>query len=205
MPVTIDYYMTSISPFTYLGHQTFRAIAHKHGAEVRVKPVNLGRVFENSGALPLAQRPTVRQRYRLVELQRIADYRGMPLHTKPRYWPVDPGLAEHTIIALVEAGHDPLSYMDRVLASVWANEEDIADEAILAAHLRSEGFDADAVLEQARMSETAEIRARNSEEAIAADVVGVPAFVLKGEPFWGQDRLEYLDQALASGRKPFSP
>ncbi|WEX09086.1 2-hydroxychromene-2-carboxylate isomerase [Chelativorans sp. AA-79] len=204
MPATIDYYMTSVSPFTYLGHQTFRAIAHKHGAAVNVKPVNLGPVFDNSGALPLAQRPPVRQRYRRIELQRVGDYRGLPIHVKPKFWPVDPALADHTIVALVEAGHDPLSYMERVLASVWANEEDIADPATLAVHLEAEGFDADAILEAAGKPKTAAIRDRNSQDAIAADAVGVPCWILDGEPFWGQDRLEYLDQALASGRKAFS-
>jgi 2-hydroxychromene-2-carboxylate isomerase len=204
MPATIDYYMTSVSPFTYLGHQTLRAIAHKHGASIKVRPVNLGPVFENSGTLPLAQRPLVRQRYRRIELQRVAAYRGLPIHVKPKFWPVDPTLADHTIIAVAEAGHDPLSYMERVLASVWANGEDIADPATLAFHLRAEGFDADAILEAAGDPETAEVRARNTEAAIAGDIVGVPAYVHAGEPFWGQDRLEYLDQALADGRKPFS-
>ena len=204
LPVTVDYYLTSVSPFTYLGHQTFRAIAHKHGVSVRVKPVNIGPIFENSGALPIAQRPPVRQRYRRIELQRVANYRGMPIHVKPKFWPVDPTLADHTIIALVEAGKDPLSYMDRVFASVWANEEDIADAGTLAIHLKAEGFDANAVLEMADKPEIADIRARNTQEAIAADAVGLPVWVLNGEPFWGQDRLEYLDQALADGRKAFS-
>jgi len=169
-----------------------------------VKPVNIGPIFENSGALPIAQRPPVRQRYRRIELQRVANYRGMPIHVKPKFWPVDPTLADHTIIALVETGKDPLSYMDRVFASVWANEEDIADAGTLAIHLKAEGFDADAVLEMADKPEIAEIRARNTQEAIAADAVGLPVWVLNGEPFWGQDRLEYLDQALADGRKAFS-
>jgi len=204
MPVTIDYYLTSVSPFTYLGHQTFRAIAHKHGVSVRVKPVNLGPVFENSGALPIAKRPPIRQRYRLIELQRVADYRGMPIHTKPKFWPVDPTLADHTIIAVIAAGYDPLSYMDRVFASVWANEEDIADPGTLALHLKAEGLDADAVLQKASSPEVAEIRSGNTRDAIAADAVGVPCWVLNGEAFWGQDRLEYLDQALADGRTPFS-
>lgn len=204
MPATIDYYMTCVSPFSYLGHQTFRAILKKHGAAVRVKPVNLAPIFQNSGALPPAQRPPVRQRYRLIELQRIAAYRGLPIHPKPKYWPVDPSLADHTVIALVEKGNDPLSYMERVFAAVWANEENIADPAVLGTHLQAEGFDADYILKAASNPEIAATRERNSAEAISLDVVGVPTFVLNGEPFWGQDRLEHLDQALADGRRAFS-
>ncbi|MDN2567793.1 2-hydroxychromene-2-carboxylate isomerase [Aquibium sp. A9E412] len=203
MATVIDYYMTAASPFTYLGHQPLRAVAEMHGAEIRVKPVRLADVWAVSGALPPPERPPVRQRQRLVELQRIADYRGVPINPKPKHWPVDPTLADHTIIALAEAGRDPLSFMERVLAGVWANEEDIADRDTLARFLAAEGADASAILERADSAAVAAIRARNGEEAIAADVVGVPAYVLAGEAFWGQDRVEYLDHALASGRAPF--
>lgn len=204
MPASIDYYLTSASPFVYLGHQPLRAVAQKHGATLNVKPVNLMRVWDVSGAVPPAKRPPVRQRLRLVELQRIADYRGMPINPRPKHWPVDPALADHTIIALVEAGHDPLSYMERVFAALWANEEDIADEEVLTKYLEAEGFDARAILARAHEPNAAEIRERNTNEAVEADVVGVPAYVLNGEAFWGQDRVEYLDHALATGRQPFT-
>ena len=204
MPISIDYYMTSISPFSYLGHPMLRAVAHKHGAALKVKPVNLAAIFDNSGAVFPAKRPPVRQRYRLIELQRVAGYRGLPINIQPKHWPTDPSLADHTIIALAERGHDPLSYMERVFAAVWANEKDIADRGVLSTHLRAEGFDADAIIGAAREPETAAIRARNTQEAIDAGAVGVPAYVLNGEVFWGQDRVEYLDQALATGRKAYT-
>lgn len=204
MSMTIDYYMTALSPFSYLGHRALCAVAEKHGASLAVKPVNLPAIFEHSGAVPPARRPPVRQRYRFIELQRVADYRGLPINPKPRYWPVDPSLADHTIIALIEAGHDPLDYMQRIFAALWVDEEDISDRAVLAAHLRAAGFDSETVLPAAARPETAAIRARNTEEAIAADVVGAPAYILNGEPFWGQDRIEHLDRALATGRPAFS-
>ncbi|WP_265516409.1 2-hydroxychromene-2-carboxylate isomerase [Nitratireductor luteus] len=204
MSAAVDYYVTSVSPFTYLGHQSLRAVAQKHGVTLNVKPVNLVRVWEVSGAVPPVKRPPVRQRLRLVELQRIADYRGMPINPRPKHWPVDAALADHTIIALVEAGHDPLSYMERVFAAVWANEEDVTDEEVLSKYLEAEGFDAKRILAAAHEPKAAEIRERNAQEAIEADVVGVPAFVLNGEAFWGQDRVEYLDHALATGRPPIT-
>jgi 2-hydroxychromene-2-carboxylate isomerase len=204
VPATIDYYFTSASPFTYLGHQPLRAVAEKHGAQINVKPVNLLGIWEISGAVMPAKRPPVRQRYRFVELQRIADYRGVPINPKPKYFPVNATLADCSVIALTEAGHDPLSYMERLFAGVWVNEEDIADEAVLARFLKAEGADAEAVLAAAREQQIADIRARNTEDAIAADVVGVPAYVLNGECFWGQDRVEYLDHALASARRAFT-
>lgn len=204
MPASIDYYMTTLSPFSYLGHQALRAVARKHGAKLNVKPINLMDVFATSGAVPPAKRPLVRQRYRFLELPRVGDYRGVPINPKPRYWPVDPALADQTIIALIEAGHDPLDYMEKVFAALWAKEEDIADRAVLAAHLREAGFDSETILLAAEAPKTVEIRARNTQDAIEVGAVGAPVYVLNGEVFWGQDRIEYLDHALASGRKPFS-
>ena len=64
-------------------------------------------------------------------------------------------------------------------------------------------LDAKPALEDAKSPETEAIRIRNTEEAVAADAVGVPCYVLNGEPFWGQDRIELLDRALSTGRSPF--
>lgn len=204
MPATIDYYFTSASPFTYLGHQPLRAVAEKHGARINPKPVNLLGVWEVSGAVMPAQRPPVRQRYRLIELQRVADYRGLPLNPKPKHFPVNATLADCSVIALVQSGADPMSYMERLFAGVWANEEDIADEAVLSRLLEAEGADAKAILDAARDPATAGVREANTKDAVAADAVGVPAYVLNGEVFWGQDRIEYLDHALATGRVAFT-
>jgi 2-hydroxychromene-2-carboxylate isomerase len=205
MPVTIDYFFTSISPWTYLGHDAARALAEKHGATLAVRPVNLGGMFKVSGQVALAERPAVRQRYRFIELQRFAHYRGKPMNFRPAHFPTDPTLADHTICAIVAAGGDPLDYMGAVFAAVWADEKNIAEEATLSGLLSAAGFDAAAILAKARTPEIAAIRAKNTEDAIAVDASGVPCFVLDGEPFWGQDRLDILDHALATGRSPFKP
>ena len=205
MPATIDYFLTSISPWTYLGHDAARALAAKHGAALAVRPVNLGGMFKVSGQVPLAERPAVRQRYRLIELQRFAHFRGKPLNVRPAHFPTDPTLADLTICAIVADGGDPLDYMGSVFSAVWAEEKNIADEATLAALLTEAGFDAAAILDKANTPAVAAVRAKNTEDAIAVDASGVPCFVLGGEPFWGQDRLDILDHALTTGRPPFRP
>ena len=151
MPATIDYYLTCVSPWAYLGHPAILDLAARHGATLDFKPVNLGAMFKVSGQVGVADRPLVRQRYRLIELQRHAEAR----------------------------------------------------EATLAELLSAAGFDAEAVLARARQLEIAAIRARNTEEAIAIDATGVPCYVLNGEPFWGQDRIDLLERALVTGRPPF--
>lgn len=203
MPAKLDYYLTSVSPWTYLGHAAIRDLAVKHGATLVVRPINLGDMFKVSGQVGLADRPAVRQRYRLVELQRYADWRGMKLTLKPKFFPTNPGLADHTICAILAGGGDPLDYMGSVFAAIWADERDISDEATLADLLAAAGFDAAAVLERARTPEIAAMRSKNTADAIAADATGVPCLVLNGEPFWGQDRLDMVDHALSTGRAPF--
>ncbi|WP_099867889.1 2-hydroxychromene-2-carboxylate isomerase [Pararhizobium haloflavum] len=201
----IDYYFAGISPFSYLGHRAIEAVARKHGCGIAYKPVILPELFEVSGALPPAKRPPVRQRYRLLELQRVAEMRGLPINLKPKHFPVDPALADQAVIALLDARQDPTDYMFRVFSAVWAQDENVSDPRVVERVLDESGFDGAAFLEAAQSESVAETRRQNTKEAIEADAVGVPAYVLNGEVFWGQDRIELLDRALESGRAPFHP
>lgn len=200
---TIDYYFFGASPFTYLGHGAIEAVAKKHGCGLAYKPVRLMDLWEVSGAVPPAKRPAVRQRYRFLEMQRAAEMRGLSINLKPRHFPVDPTLADQAVIAILEARHDPSGYMAAIFSAVWTRDENISDPAVIERCLSENGFDADAILHAAQSSEVAAIRDRNTKEAIDADAVGVPAYVLNGEVFWGQDRIEWIDRALETGRAPF--
>lgn len=201
----IDYYFYSASPFTYLGHDAILAVAKKHGCTVNFKPVDLFAIWAESGAVPPPKRPAVRQRMRLIELQRLALHRGLPLNRKPKFFPVDATRADCTIIAAMNTGADPHPYMSLVFKAVWVDELDIANEDTLADLLSACGLDASMILDASKKPECTAIRASNSQDAIAADAPGVPAYVLNGECFWGQDRIELLDEALTSGRAPFTP
>ncbi|MGF2735941.1 2-hydroxychromene-2-carboxylate isomerase [Marinobacter sp. DUT-1] len=194
----IDYYFTSISPFTYLGHQVFLETARKAGAEVNFKPVKLAKVFANSGAKPVPERPICRQAYRLLEIERWAKKRGLAVNLKPAHFPTDPGLADRCVIALQHTGRNPGEFVQRVLAACWAEEKNIADEAVIRDILNALDLDADGVIEAAQSTDIADQYDRNSEEAVDQGVLGAPAYVLNGEQFWGQDRIELLAETLES-------
>jgi carboxymethylenebutenolidase len=201
MSLVVDYFFAPQSPWTYLGHERLRAMAQRHGALVRVKPIDLGgQVFPVSGGLPLAQRPLQRQKYRLVELERFSKWLGMPLNLRPRFFPVA-GDAAALLIVATDLAHGADAAMDltgRVLRAVWAEERDIADAAVLAALLTEAGLPA-TLLEASRAEAARSRYDAYTQEAIAADVFGAPSYVIDGEIFWGQDRLDFVERRLAQG------
>lgn len=195
----VDYYMTPVSPFTYLGHDRLRAICTRHGAEIRLKLMDLGKVFPASGGLALKDRPPQRRAYRMLELKRWRDYLQMPLVLEPKHFPVPPHAAASAIIAVRQA-HGTAAALDVAgdcLRAVWAEEKDISDEATLADILAKRGFDAAALLAHAKGPEVAQRYAAETQQAIERGVFGSPSFVHDGELYWGQDRLDFLERALA--------
>jgi len=196
----IDYFFTSISPFSYLGHTALTEIAAKHGKAIVFRPFNLFEVWENSGAVPPAQRAAVRQRYRMVELRRVALFRDVCLNPKPKHFPTDPTLADQVICVLQDTDQNPGEMAKLVGRAVWEKDLNVADEQVIAELLRESGHDADAVMNEAKSGKGTSLRGENTKAAVEADAVGAPAYVYEEEVFWGQDRLEYLDQMITSGR-----
>jgi 2-hydroxychromene-2-carboxylate isomerase len=200
MPTTVQYYFAPNSPWTYLGHLRFWDIARKHGATVEVLPMDLGgKVFPQSGGLPLAKRAPQRQAYRLVELKRFSEHLHAPMNLQPKFFPVNPDDAARLIIAVeLHDGTDAAMHItDAVLRAVWADERNIADEATLATLLRERELPARR-LEDAHSQAVAERYEANTRRAIEAGVFGAPSYVVDGEIFWGQDRLDFLDRRLGA-------
>jgi 2-hydroxychromene-2-carboxylate isomerase len=203
MPHKIDYYFTLVSPWAYIGDALFKAIASKHRADIVYRPVPLGKLFPNSGGLPLGQRHPLRQRYRLIELQRWRDKRGLAFALKPKGWPFDPTLADCCVLALVDAGVNPTAFVSLAFKDVFEGERSLALAAEIAAVLKACGADADAILAAAASDRIKAQYAGNYDRAVETGVFGSPSYVLDDEVFWGQDRLELLDDALTSGRAAF--
>ena len=88
----IDYYASLNSPWTHLGAARIEALAAKHGASLRIWPVDFGTVFAGSGGLPLPKRAPQRQAYRLMELRRWRDFLGVPINIQPKFFPASEAL-----------------------------------------------------------------------------------------------------------------
>lgn len=199
MSKVVDYFMTPVSPWTYLGHERFRAICARQGAQVHLRVMDLGKVFPASGGVPLKDRAPQRRAYRLVELRRWRDFLGIPLTVEPKFFPVPAEGPATAVLAILERhGTDvALDVAGDVMRAIWAEERNVGDAATLVELLTKRGLDATALLAHARSAEVAARYIQNSQEAIARGVFGSPTFVYQDELFWGQDRLDFLERALA--------
>ena len=195
---TVDYYFAPPSPWTYLGHERFAALLRASGASVRVRPVDLGQVFPVSGGLPLPKRAPQRQAYRLVELRRFSEHLGLPLNLQPRHFPVPVEDAARLLIAVDrEDGTDAaLGLAGALLAAVWAQERDVSDAAVLGELLEARGLPASRLAQARDDASTQQQYQDYTREAIDAGVFGSPSYVVDGEIFWGQDRLDFLARRL---------
>ncbi|MBN9373673.1 2-hydroxychromene-2-carboxylate isomerase [Hydrogenophaga sp. YM1] len=194
---TVDYYFATMSPWAYLGHERFVRLASAAGAEVRVRPMDLGKIFPLSGGLPLGKRAPQRQAYRLVELRRWSEWLGLPLNLHPKHFPVS-GDASCRLISVVaerDGTEAALRLAGAVLAAVWVQERDIADADTLAVLLHESGLDA-ARLAQSQAEEGRALADAHTQAAIDAGVFGAPAYVIDGEVYWGQDRLDFVERRL---------
>ncbi|MDB9990938.1 2-hydroxychromene-2-carboxylate isomerase [Amylibacter sp.] len=194
--ITIDYYMFTLSPFTYLAGDRLEKIADRYAAKINYKPFNLMQVFEKTGGTPPKDRHISRQIYRAQEIRRVADHNEMKVTEKPVYWPTNPTPSCYAIIAAQEAGGGDIGGLcQTILKSCWLEDKDIADDSILKDALTLNGFDKS--LTDSGLLQGAEVFSRNTEDAVNANVFGSPSYVVGEQVFFGQDRLEYLDNYLS--------
>ncbi|MDX2483883.1 MAG: 2-hydroxychromene-2-carboxylate isomerase [Pseudodonghicola sp.] len=197
MPHHIDYFFSTLSPYVYLAGTRLEAIAAENGATITYKPMDLLALFPRTGGASPADRHPARLDYRAQELPRQAKKLGLPFHLKPAHWPTNPAPSSYAIIAAQNAGGGDLgALVQNIMCASWAEEKDIAEDAVIRAALEQAGFDP--ALNDSGLLAGAETYAANLEEAAARGVFGSPFYITEtGQKFWGQDRLEDLGASLA--------
>lgn len=194
--LTIEYYLSVVSPWSYLGHKRFCDIARDNSAEIHYLPIDSSILFAKTGGLALKDRSPQRKRYRMQELRRWRSRLELELNLEPQYFPTDSNLASRVIIGAIEAGHDVAELAYQLMRAVWVREEDVSETSVVVGAIERSGESVDDLLAAANHSNVQDIIIENSEQAVSKGVFGVPSYVVGEEVFWGQDRLEFLDLFL---------
>ena len=193
---TVACYFSPQSGFAYLGHDRFCRIAAEHGASVFLRPVDIGKVFAESGTTSPAKQAPVRLAYRRADMARSAEALGLPLNPVPPFWPVNTIPACRMIIAAERSGLDVAAYTAAVFRAIWTRDMDISASETLMLLAGELGMDGESLARNADSAEAAETLERYTAEAVAAGVFGSPTYVVNGELFWGQDRLDFVAARL---------
>jgi 2-hydroxychromene-2-carboxylate isomerase len=192
---TLEIFYGISSPWAYLGAPRAYGIAERAGARVALRPI---RVIQSNGGIPLRSRPVARQRYHAVELDRWRRRLGMPLTLAPRFYPcrtIEP--AAQAVIAAVLAGHDARDLSFAIQRALWAEERDIADLDTLRDIARATlGPAAGDLVRDPQAPEVAAAWEDNLADAERLGIFGTPTYVVREELFWGQDRLDFVEEAL---------
>jgi 2-hydroxychromene-2-carboxylate isomerase len=194
----VGYWFSVASPWTWLGSARFIELVRRHGVAVDVHPVELSTVFAATGGTPFPQRSLARQSYRQLDLARWSRRLDVPLTLEPRFYPVDRAPASRLLLAAREAGLDALTLSHAVLRAIWSEDRDISDWSTLVQLANGCGLDGEALAKAACEPHTAALFAQETEQAVQAGVFGAPTFIVEGERFWGQDRLDFLAERLRS-------
>ena len=202
MSRVIEYYYALASPWSYLGNEFLREIADRHDAKIDPIIIDYDHMFAASGTIPLPQRPALRKAYRLVELKRWSERRGVALNAQPAHYQgeveePDELLGALMVTAAKAAGADSLCLGHAIARALWAEERYPFTPEALVNIATAEGMDGTTLLRAAESEETRQLYQQQTERSIARGVFGMPFYIYDDEPFWGQDRLELLEAALA--------
>ena len=193
----IDYYFSTLSPYTYLAGQRFEDVLVGHSASVNYKPLDIISLLNRTGGILPKERHINRIEYRKQELVRQAEKFDLPFNINPAFWPTNAAPSSYAIIAAQNAGDGNLGMLVfSILREVWAEEKDISQDDVIQASLREAGFDP--ALSESGLLVGAETYAANLEEAIDKGVFGSPFYIVEdNQRFWGQDKIEDLNQHLS--------
>lgn len=200
---TIEYYYSVRSSFTYLGAARIAALAAKYGRRLVHKPIFLSVILPPTGVLPFDQRPPHRTAYMRRDFQRWAAHLDMKVELEPVHHIGPNELPSGVVVAAQRALHhgaegDLEALSGGILGALWRDDRDIADEAVIAELCRAAGFELEPLIRAATGPEIQLEIERNNREAIILGVLGSPTYFVDGENFYGQDRLDFVEQALAN-------
>ena len=198
MKKNIEYYFSPMSPWAYLGHERLNTIANRVGANIELRPVDPMKLFAATGGVPLAKRPVQRQKYRIYELNRWKSFLQSPIIIEPDFFPYNPLTASLVVIATDKlfGQHKGMLITQKLMEGCWVHNRDMGSDEEIRNCIEACDIDSETVMQSITTQETMNQYDENTELAIKNDVFGAPTYRIDGEPFWGQDRLDFVERAL---------
>jgi len=192
----VEFFFDVGSPASYLAWTQLPGICERTGATLVCRPMLLGGVFQATGNASPVSVPA-KGRYTFIDLARFAKRYGVALRMNPHF-PIN-------TLTLMRAAsgvqfHAPQRLQDFLRATfqaIWIDGVNLNDPALAAQVLTEAGFDAAQLLGWAGEAEVKAFLRTNTEEAVARGVFGAPTMFVGSEMFFGQDRLEFVVEALA--------
>jgi 2-hydroxychromene-2-carboxylate isomerase len=204
--IEVSCFYSLSSPWAYFAGPRLQDIVRRHHVKLRLKPFDFQEVVPRTGGVPLRTRPEPRRTYHALELDRWRKYLGMPLQLAPKFYPADgkptgwnkpPGWM---VIAAQERGLDAQRLSHALLRALWAEERDTSDRKVRVAIADENELPGEQLAAAEQSAPVQALYKAYSDEAERLGVFGAPTYVLDGERFWGQDRLDFLDRALERRR-----
>jgi 2-hydroxychromene-2-carboxylate isomerase len=200
MSKTVDYFFSPMSPWAYLGHERLHALATEHSAVINVIPLDPAKLFAATGGVPVAQRPIQRQKYRISELKRWKSFLQSPIIIEPEYFPYNPSLVSLVVVAVVNAygSEKAMEVTLNLMKGCWVENLNMASRDEVKKSIEKSGLSGDELIELAAKDETSKGLELNTQKAIDSGVFGAPTYLIEGDVFWGQDRLDFVKRSLES-------
>jgi 2-hydroxychromene-2-carboxylate isomerase len=200
----VEFYYDFSCPYAYLGSTQIEAVCERNGASLVWRPFLLGGVFRAIGTPDTPVLGAAKARLNALDMHRWADHFGVPLNMPPTH----PNRTVLALRAAIAAGPDLPRASRALFRAYWALGRDVSRPEVVREALADVGLDADALLRRAEeQAAKDDLRAR-TDEAVARGLFGAPTFLVtngdKTQFFWGQDRLDFVEQALG-GTPPRLP
>jgi 2-hydroxychromene-2-carboxylate isomerase len=190
---TIEFLFDYASPFSYLANSHIEGVARRYDAQIVYVPILLGAIMKATGNISPANIPA-KARYMAIELRRWTDRYGVPFQRNPHAFVGNSLRLMRGAVAAQKLGVF-LPYHRAVYSATWADAEDLGDDKVLHGVLKNAGIVDDLIAVTERQDVKDHLRG-NTDEALRRGVFGAPTFFVGGEMFWGNDRFDFLEEAL---------
>lgn len=196
MSKTLEFFFDLGSPTTYLAYTQLPGICAETGSQLVYQPILLGGIFKATGNASPVTIPA-KGRYLLQDLARYSKRYGVPLKFNPHF-PINTLTLMRAVTGIqLRQPERFIDFIDCLFRAIWVEGRNMGDPAVVAAVLAQHHFDPAQVLELTQDEEVKDALKHKTEEAIARGMFGAPAMFVGQQLFFGQDRLDFVREALS--------